>query len=139
MPEEKSKIDEFKVVDKRGSQQGEQAAPTSEQAEQKASAQAEAAKSYQEAAKQQAGHEVTFTSFIFSLSTEALIHLGELPDPVQDKKEENLVSAKQLIDILGIIKEKTRGNLKPEESMLLDNWLYELRMKYLEKTKQIKT
>lgn len=83
-------------------------------------------------------HEVTFTTFILSLSTSAFVSLGEIPDPTTGQTESNLSYANQIIDILGIIKEKTRGNLQKEEEMLLDGLLYDLRMKYLEKTHQVK-
>ncbi len=137
MSDDKSKIQDFKVVDKRASRQEAEAGVETKEKDEPRKATA-STKKFHEEAKQQAGHEVNFTSFVFSLSTQALIDLGELPDPTGGKREENLTSAKQAIDILGIIREKTQGNLKPEEAMLLEDWLYELRMKYLEKTKSIK-
>lgn len=78
--------------------------------------------------------EITFSSFIISLSSSALFHFGEIPDPVTNKKQRNLPLAKQTIDILGIIKEKTIGNLTKEENQLLDNLLYDLRMRYVNET-----
>ena len=75
--------------------------------------------------------EVNFSTFIFSLSTSALLHLGELPDPNTGENCLNLPYAKQTIDILGMLQEKTRGNLEPDEQSLLSNLLYELRMKYV--------
>ncbi len=57
--------------------------------------------------------EVNFSSFILSLSTSALMHLGEVLDPVDQKFEKNLPMAKQNIDMLGMLKEKTRGKFDP--------------------------
>mgnify|MGYP001451339840 CR=1 FL=1 len=79
--------------------------------------------------------EITFSSFIISLSSSALFHFGEIPDPITNKKQRNLPLAKQTIDILGILKEKTIGNLTKEESQLLDNLLYDLRLRYVNETK----
>ncbi|WP_022853113.1 DUF1844 domain-containing protein [Thermodesulfatator atlanticus] len=74
---------------------------------------------------------VNFSMFILSLNTSALVHLGELPDPHSQQKKKDLALARQTIDILDMLKEKTRGNLTREEEKLLDTILYELRMIYL--------
>ena len=79
--------------------------------------------------------EMDFSSFIFSLSTSALLHLGEVPDPLTQKTEKNLPLAKQTIDILGMLKEKTRGNLTGDEEKLLDNFLTDLRWRYVREVK----
>jgi hypothetical protein len=76
-----------------------------------------------------------FSFFVTTLSLQASIDLGLVPNPATDKKEENLVQAKFLIDTLGMLKEKTKGNLTPEETGFMDNVLYELRMQYIEKSK----
>jgi hypothetical protein len=73
-----------------------------------------------------------FSVFVTGLGMQALISLGEMPNPVDNKKEKNLNQAKYMIDILDMIKEKTKGNLTNEEANLLDDMLYQLRMKYLE-------
>lgn len=79
--------------------------------------------------------EVTFSSFIFSLSTTAMLHFGDFPDPTTKKPTKNLAAAKQTIDMLDMIKNKTRGNLDDNEKELLDGLLYELKMRYVkEKT-----
>jgi hypothetical protein len=79
--------------------------------------------------------EMNFASFIFSLSTTAMYHFGDFPDPVTKKGQRNLPAAKQTIDILSILKTKTEGNLDEREKELLDGILYELRMRYVkEKT-----
>lgn len=75
--------------------------------------------------------EVTFSNFVFSLSTQALIQLGEIQDPESGKTLKNLSLAKQTIDLIGILKEKTKGNLNKEEEALVDHALYDLRMRYV--------
>jgi hypothetical protein len=75
---------------------------------------------------------VTFSTFVLGLSTQALFHLGEVPDPVSQKATRDLVAAKQVIDILGVLSEKTRNNLQAGEETLLDSVLYDLRMRYVE-------
>ena len=83
--------------------------------------------------------EINFASFVLSLSTSVLYHFGEVPDPITNKKQRNLMLAKQTIDILGILKEKTAGNLAREEESLLTNLLYDLRMRYVKEIEQDKT
>jgi hypothetical protein len=78
------------------------------------------------------GSEISFTAFMVGISTQALVHLGEIPDPQGGQPEINLAAAQQLIDIVGMLKEKTRGNLDKDEEGLIDAILFELRMKYVE-------
>ena len=80
--------------------------------------------------------EIDFSAFIFSLSTSALLHLGEVLDPATQRGEKNLPLAKQTIDILGILKQKTRGNLTTDEEQLLENLLTELRWRYVREVKE---
>lgn len=75
---------------------------------------------------------VTFSTFVLGLSTQALLHLGEIPNPVTHAVETDLDSARQVIDILGMLAEKTRNNLEPGEQSLLESALYDLRMRYVE-------
>jgi hypothetical protein len=75
--------------------------------------------------------EVSFASFIFSLSTTAMYHFGDFPDPVTKESRRNLPAAKQTIDILSILKTKTEGNLNGDEKQLLDGILFELRMRFV--------
>jgi hypothetical protein len=75
--------------------------------------------------------EIDFTHFILSLSSSALIQLGEIQDPFTQKSAKNLPSAKQTIDLIGMLKEKTKGNLTPEEEKVIDYVLYDLRMRYV--------
>ena len=72
-----------------------------------------------------------FGTFLSSLSMQALMALGELAHPVTQERRQDLEQARYLIDILGILQAKTRGNLTAEESTLLEGLLYELRMKYV--------
>jgi hypothetical protein len=74
---------------------------------------------------------LTFTSFIMSLSTSALIYLGQVPDPVSGKTITDLVGARQTIDLISLLKEKTAGNLTPDEEGLIDGALYDLRMLFV--------
>jgi hypothetical protein len=75
--------------------------------------------------------EVNFVNFILSLSTTAMYHFGDFPDPVSQKAQRNLAAAKQTIDILGMLKSKTEGNLDDNEKSLMDGLLFELRMHYV--------
>jgi Domain of unknown function (DUF1844) len=75
--------------------------------------------------------EINFASFIFSLSTTAMYHFGDFPDPVTKAPQRNLPAAKQTIDILSILKTKTEGNLDEQEKQMLDGMLYELRMRFI--------
>ena len=67
---------------------------------------------------------MNFTNFVLSLSTSAMFHFGDFPDPVARKAEKNLTAAKQTIDILGMLKKKTKGNLDENEKSLFDGLLY---------------
>ncbi len=75
--------------------------------------------------------EVTLSSFIFSLASSAFVHLGAVPDPNTGEVNKNLDLAKQTIDLLGLLRDKTKGNLTAEEENLFDPLLYDLRMKYV--------
>jgi hypothetical protein len=79
---------------------------------------------------------VTFVGFVLSLAHTAAYHFGDVPDPVTGQSgTANLAAAQQIIDILSLLEEKTRGNLTAEERQLLEQLLYELRMRYVEATK----
>ncbi len=80
--------------------------------------------------------EIDFGTFVMSLASSVLVHLGEIAHPESAGSERNLPLAKQTIDILGMLQEKTRGNLSNEEQQLLTNLLYDLRMKYVAATKR---
>ena len=80
--------------------------------------------------------EIDFGTFVMSLASSVLVHLGEIQHPDSENREPNLPLAKQTIDILGMLQDKTRGNLTNEEDQLLVNLLYDLRMKYVAATKR---
>ena len=79
---------------------------------------------------------LSFTAFVLSLASTAAIHFGDLPDPVSGERSPlNLEGAAQMIEILALLEQKTRGNLTAEERQLLEQVLYELRMRFVEATK----
>jgi hypothetical protein len=82
----------------------------------------------------QALPEIDFATFVLSLGSSALVHLGETPDDDGEKRR-NLPLAKQTIDLLALIQDKTRGNLDEGESQLLSALLYDLRIKYVDAQK----
>ncbi len=75
---------------------------------------------------------ISFIAFVLSLAHTAAVHFGDVPDPVSGASEANLPAAEQMIDILALIEAKTRGNLTAEERQLLDQVLYELRLRFVE-------
>ena len=76
---------------------------------------------------------VTFVGFLVSLAHTAAVHFGDVPDPVTGQTfPANLPAAQQIIEILSILEEKTRGNLSVEERQFFEQLLYELRMRYVE-------
>jgi hypothetical protein len=77
--------------------------------------------------------ELSFTAFVLSLASTAAIHFGDLPDPASGQKSgPNLEAAQQMIDILALLDKKTRGNLTAEERQVLEQVLYELRLRFVE-------
>jgi hypothetical protein len=85
---------------------------------------------------QEPAPEINFSTFVIGLSTQALMHLGEIANPLSGKVETDVPVAKQMIDILGMLKDKTRGNLNSSEDRLMDDILFDLRMKYVEAVKK---
>ena len=79
--------------------------------------------------------EINFATFVISLSSSALIHLGIAPDPMTGEQTKDLAIAKQTIDMLAMLQEKTRGNLTEEEAQLMESMLYDLRMRYVAESK----
>ncbi|MCL2778339.1 MAG: DUF1844 domain-containing protein [Polyangiaceae bacterium] len=77
--------------------------------------------------------QIDFATFILSLSHSALMHLGEAPDPLTNQVHADLSLAKQNIDILGLLEDKTKGNLSGDEERLLAQVLFDLRMRYVER------
>jgi hypothetical protein len=110
--------------------------------EQAGAQEAEAEEAFQEASHKAAAEadktsqemplpEITFSSLLFSLSSSAFVSLGAIPDPNTGKMEKNLPLVKQTIDLLGLLRDKTRNNLTQEEEVLFDHLLYDLRMSYV--------
>ena len=75
--------------------------------------------------------EINFATFVVSLNASALLHLGAIEDPTTGKTDKNLPMAKQTIDILSMLEDKTAGNLTKDEENLLKNILYDLRIIYV--------
>jgi hypothetical protein len=79
--------------------------------------------------------DLTFISFVLSLATTAAVHFGDIPDPASGQPSElNLEGAAQMIEILVLLDQKTRGNLTAEERQVLEQVLYELRLRYVDVT-----
>lgn len=95
------------------------------------SKQAEKVSSSEKASAESQLPEVNFPTFIMSLNVSALANLGAIEDPTTNQENKNLLLGKQTIDILGMLEEKTRGNLTDEEENMLKNILYDLRMIYI--------
>ena len=76
--------------------------------------------------------QLSFTAFVLSLASTAAIHFGDLGEPGSEPAEPNLDGAAQMIEILALLEQKTRGNLTAEEREVLEQVLYELRMRFVE-------
>jgi hypothetical protein len=85
---------------------------------------------------EQPSGELNFSTFMIGLCTQALVHLGEMPDPMTNQATIDLTAARQMIDILGMLQQKTRGNLDKTEADLLEGMLYDLRLRYVERAKR---
>jgi hypothetical protein len=94
----------------------------------------EAAKASSDAEERITLPEVSFSTFVFSLSSSALVHLGEIPEPDSKHVRVDLAMAKQIIDTLGMLQEKTRGNLEGDEDRLLKTVLYDLRLRFIQRS-----
>ena len=77
---------------------------------------------------------IDFYTFCLSLGSSAFVHLGDAPHPESGESTQNLVLAKQTIDILGMLQEKTKGNLTDEEAHLLENLLLDLRLRFVSRS-----
>ncbi len=85
----------------------------------------------QEASQETPQPQITFSSFLISLGSSAFIHLGDIADPGTGEHTKNLPLAKQTIDLLVMLREKTRNNLQEDEEKLFDHLLYDLRMRFV--------
>jgi hypothetical protein len=79
---------------------------------------------------------IDFVTFVFSLGSSALMHLGDAPHPETGRVEKNLPLAQETIDLLAMLQEKTKGNLTPEEDRFLGGLLYDLRLRFIEAAKR---
>ncbi len=142
MPEQKAESSGFKVVDRRSfTSEGERVAGQPEKAEEKH--QPESQISSKAAAEPPSEPEVAdaedserFAMLVSYLSTTAMFQLGLLPGPGGEYIPADLANGSRTIDLIEVLQEKTRGNLNSQESKLLDEVLYELRMTYLEVQKR---
>ena len=78
---------------------------------------------------------LTFSTFVSSLGMQSLYHMGEIPNPMTEKKEVNLDAAVEIIDILVLLQEKSKGNLTEEEAHLINSLIYDLQITYVKKVK----
>lgn len=78
---------------------------------------------------------IDFATFVLSLGHSALVHLGVAPDPASGKLEKNLQLARQTIDLVALLEDKTKGNLTGEEERIVEQLLYDLRMRYVDAVK----
>ena len=122
----------FVIKDKRSSQISEDDATFPDDQETKG--QEEQTNSSKE--KETEPFQIDFSAFIMSLTSSAFYHLGDMPDPSTGKKEVNLPAVQQTIDMLIMLREKTKGNLKEDEEKLIEQLIYELQVKYVAKTKE---
>jgi hypothetical protein len=135
--EEEKKGEGFVVKDRRkftetGESRGTEAeADTKPEAQTRPDEKAEDRKSQEKARQEENMPEMTFSNLVLSLSTSVMFHFGDFPDPVSKKAERNLPAAKQTIDILSMLKDKTKGNLDSDEQNILDSVLFELRMRFV--------
>jgi hypothetical protein len=82
---------------------------------------------------EQQGSGITFTGFVLSLATTAAVHFGDIDDPnTGQRNEPDLVAAKQMIDLIAMLQDRTKGNLSEPEERMLDDLLYELRLRFVE-------
>lgn len=78
---------------------------------------------------------IDFSTFVISMSTSALVHMGLVEDPITNKKEKQVERARHDIDLIEMLAEKTKGNLTPPEKQLVEQVLYELRVRFVESTR----
>jgi hypothetical protein len=139
MPAEKEEKKDFVVKDRRifaeeNLDDGEKEEKETPAAEEKTEAEAKEADEKVDAGDQEPPlqfPEINFATFVASLNASALLQLGAIEDPTTGTKNKNLPMAKQTIDILSMMQEKTAGNLSKEEENLLKNVLYDLRLMYV--------
>ena len=135
MPDEKGEEKGFVIKDKRVFSIEDQDLNKEDNEPEKQPAKEETKAKEESSAEKQAAEaelpEINFPTFIISLNASALVNLGAIEDPASGTKVKNLSIAKQTIDILSMLEEKTRGNLTEEEEKILKNILYDLRIIYV--------
>jgi hypothetical protein len=137
MSKEQEEPQGFRVTDKRGfSQEGEIRTP--EAAEQENEKAKNASPAQEEIKEAPPVTPIDFSTYIASYGYQGQVLLGLIPNPSTNKKEEDLESARYIIDLLSMLQEKTKGNLSKEEEDLVERILYELRMIFMAKTNRIK-
>ena len=127
--DDKGEGEGFVIKDSRSSQLSEEEAETQDTQENSKQVGAETSQQSQQP------FQIDFSTFIMSLTSSAFYHLGDIADPETGKTETNLPAVHQTIDMLTMLREKTKGNLNEEENKLLEQLIYELQMKYVAKTK----
>ena len=127
--DDKAEGEGFVIKDSRASQLSEEEAENQDSQESSNPARAETGQQPQQP------FQIDFSTFIMSLTSSAFYHLGDIADPETGKTETNLPAVHQTIDMLTMLREKTKGNLNEEENKLLEQLIYELQMKYVAKTK----
>jgi hypothetical protein len=140
---EKEENEEIKVEDKRHfDREGNPVHSESESPKAQAARQASGAKEEPAEAAPESGEskleKIDFVSILFSYVHTSLIYLGDLEDPISKKSGENLEGARQMIEILELMEQKTKGNLTQKEAQYLESALFDLRMRYMQKSKLIK-
>ncbi|RLB84357.1 MAG: DUF1844 domain-containing protein [Deltaproteobacteria bacterium] len=132
MPDKK----DFIIKDRRVFTKGDQNQETTEESAKPSEEEGKASESAEAAAPEEDKTDfqlpkINFATFVFSLNSSVLLQLGLIEDPASGKKTKNLPLAKQTIDILSMLEEKTQGNLTKDEETMLKNILYDLRMLYV--------
>ncbi len=127
MSDEKTDTSNFRVTDRRGEadQKIEKDEPPKESSSTDAS----------EKMHNQSMPKIDFATFVLSLSTSALVHLGLIEDPQTKQKTKNIEVARQEIDLIEMLKEKTQGNLNSTEEKILEDALYQLRLSFVEQSR----
>jgi Domain of unknown function (DUF1844) len=135
--DEKQGEQAFTVTDKRFSARrdvAQERASDSSQSGRAATEQQTRAQSQESGRTGTGSEEVDFASFLISLGTQAFMHLGDIPNPLTQKREKDSAAAKQMIDLLGVLEAKTKGNLTGDEERLLRQLLFDLRLRYVRET-----
>ena len=126
---DKAEGEGFVIKDSRSSQLSEEEAESHDQQKKETPAEEN------QGSEPQQPFQIDFSTFIMSLTSSAFYHLGDIADPETGKTETNLPAVHQTIDMLTMLREKTKNNLNAEENKLLEQLIYELQMKYVAKTK----